>query len=236
MEAERTERLYSRLSSHYDLLFHDVFQPGRRKALEALELQSHERVLEVGVGTGLVLPLYPRSVEVIGIDLSEGMLEEARNRIVHLGLRGASVLRMDAAELEFEDATFDAILAPYVISVVSNPGKVVAEMARVCRPGGRIVIVNHFLSRNPLKGLLERLLTPLSVHVGFRLDTPLSVVLEEPRLRLEMKSRVNILGNWTLLRLRKAGPTDRSDRPADLEAPTSGYLRARPSSAGARHR
>src|SRR5262249_55673855 len=110
MEAERTERLYSRLSSHYDLLFDKVFQPGREAALSAMELRPGERVLEIGVGTGLVLPLYPRNVEVIGIDLSEGMLEEARYRIAQLGLRHASVLRMDAADLEFEDGAFDAIL------------------------------------------------------------------------------------------------------------------------------
>src|SRR2546422_7380630 len=87
MEAERTERLYSRISSHYDLFFDKVFQPGRRAALDAMELGPGERVLEIGVGTGLVLPFYPRTVEVVGIDLSEGMLEEARDRIVHLGLR-----------------------------------------------------------------------------------------------------------------------------------------------------
>lgn len=209
MEAQRTERLYSRLSSHYDLFFDEVFQPGRRAALEAMRLEPGERVLEVGVGTGLVLPLYPKSVEVVGVDLSEGMLEEARNRIVQMGLRHATVLKMDAASLEFEDGTFDAILAPYVMSVVSDPRKVLSEMRRVCRPGGRIVIVNHFLSRNPVKGSLERLLTPLSVHVGFRLDTPLSSVLEDPELELELKTKVNLLGNWTLLRLRKIPATGR---------------------------
>jgi len=207
MEAERTERLYSRISSHYDLLFDDVFQPGRRAALDAMELSPGERVLEIGVGTGLVLPLYPKTVEVVGIDLSEGMLEEARDRIVQLGLRRASVLRMDAADLQFEDGSFDAILAPYVMSVVNDPMRVLAEMGRVCRPGGRIVIVNHFLSRNPLKAALEKLLTPLSVHVGFRLDTPLASVLGEPALKLEMSKRVNLFGNWTLLRQRKAPPT-----------------------------
>ena len=203
MEAERTERLYSRLSGHYDLLFDRVFQPGREAALEAMELRPGESVLEVGVGTGLVLPLYPRSVDVMGIDLSEGMLEEARYRIAALGMRNATVLRMDAAKLDFADDSFDAILAPYLISVVSDPERVMAEMKRVCRPGGRIVIVNHFLSRNPLKASLEKLLTPLSVHVGFRLDTPVRCVTQDADLDLEMHRRVNLLGNWTLLRLRK---------------------------------
>src|SRR5438093_5835262 len=103
MQAQRTERLYSRLSSHYDLLFDKVFQAGREEAIRALELRSGERVLEVGVGTGLALPLYPRTVEVIGVDLSEGMLEEARDRINRLGLRHVSVLRMDAAAVPFQE-------------------------------------------------------------------------------------------------------------------------------------
>ena len=203
MEAQRTERVYSRLSSHYDLLFDKVFQSGREEAVRVLELGSGERVLEVGVGTGLALPLYPRTAEVIGIDLSEGMLEEARDRINRLGLRHVSVLKMDASAIQFEDGAFDAVFAPYVMSVVSDPKRVLSEMKRVCRPGGRIAIVNHFLSRNPLKASLEKVLSPLSVHVGFRLDTPLGV-LDDPDLEIEIKRRVNLLGNWTLLRMRKA--------------------------------
>ena len=114
---------------------------------------------------------------------------------------------MDASALQFQEAAFDAVLAPYVISVVSDPRRVLAEMKRVCKPGGRLVVVNHFLSRNPLKASVEKALTPLSVHVGFRLDTPLTTVLQDPGLTLEIKRRVNLFGNWTLLRLRKA--TDR---------------------------
>ena len=135
MEAQRMERVYSRLSSHYDLLFDKVFQSGREQAIRAMELRPGERVLEVGVGTGLALPLYPRTVEVVGIDLSEGMLEEARDRINRLGLRHVSVLRMDASALQFQEAAFDAVLAPYVISVVSDPRRVLAEMKRVSGQG-----------------------------------------------------------------------------------------------------
>src|SRR5262245_20963688 len=101
MEAHRTERLYSRLSSHYDLFFDKIFQSGREEAIRCLELTSGERLLEVGVGTGLALPLYPKTVEVIGIDLSEGMLEEARDRINRMGLRHVTVSRMDASVLQF---------------------------------------------------------------------------------------------------------------------------------------
>jgi phosphatidylethanolamine/phosphatidyl-N-methylethanolamine N-methyltransferase len=112
-------------------------------------------------------------------------------------------MRMDASSLQFPDASFDAVLAPYVMSVVSDPRRVLSEMKRVCRPSGRIVIVNHFLSRNPLKDSLEKALTPLSIHMGFRLDTPVGSVLDDPDLVLEVERRVNLFGNWTLLRLRR---------------------------------
>lgn len=202
--AERVERVYERLSSTYDLFFDGVFRPGRESAVRALQLKPGERVLEVGVGTGLALPLYPSSCEVLGIDLSEAMLAEAQERIDRQRLRNVSVLRMDAAALEFDDDTFDAVFAPYVISVVPDPAGVMGEIRRVCRPGGRIVVVNHFRSRNPVKASIERALSPLTVHLGFHLDTPVETVLRTPQLRLVRQERVNLLGNWTLMLLEKS--------------------------------
>jgi phosphatidylethanolamine/phosphatidyl-N-methylethanolamine N-methyltransferase len=204
--AERVERVYARLSARYDLIFDRVFQPGREAALRALSLQPGERVLEVGVGTGLVLPMYPKHCEVIGVDLSEPMLAEARERIARLGLRHVSVLKMDAAELQFDDETFDAVFASYVISVVPDPRRVMSEMRRVCRSGGRVAVVNHFLSQNKVKAAMERALSPLSVHFGFHLDTPVETVLRTPRLRPVQSERVNLFGNWTLLLLEKVAP------------------------------
>jgi phosphatidylethanolamine/phosphatidyl-N-methylethanolamine N-methyltransferase len=202
--AERMERVYERLSGTYDLIFDKVLQPGREEALRELALQPGERVLEIGVGTGLVLPMYPRDVEVTGIDLSDAMLAEAHERIVRHGLRHVSVLRMDAAALDFPDGSFDAVFAPYVISVVPDPARVMSEMARVCRPGGRIVVVNHFHSSNPVKAAVEKLFSPLSFYLGFHLDTPVSSVMDRPGLRLAARRRVNLLGNWTLLKFEKA--------------------------------
>jgi phosphatidylethanolamine/phosphatidyl-N-methylethanolamine N-methyltransferase len=201
--AERMERVYERLSSSYDLFFDRVLQPGREEALRVLQMQKGERVLEVGVGTGLVLPLYPKDCEVVGIDLSEGMLAEAHDRISRLALRHVSVHRMDAAQLQFPDGSFDAVFAPYVISVVPDPRKVMLEMERVCRPGGRIVVVNHFHSRNPLKAAVEKLLSPFSFYLGFHLDTPIATILDTPRLKLVKTQRVNLFGNWTLIQFEK---------------------------------
>ena len=199
------ERIYARLSGRYDLFFDRILQPGREVALKALGLEDGERVLEVGVGTGLVLPLYPHGCEVVGIDLSDAMLSEARERIARLGLWHVSVAKMDAARLHFPDGSFDAVFAPYVISVVPDPRKAMDEMQRVCREGGRIAVVNHFLSRNPIKAAVEKALSPLSMHLGFHLDTPLEIVLRTRRLKLIRTEKVNLFGNWTLTLLEKTG-------------------------------
>ena len=133
------------------------------------------------------------------------MLSEARERIARLGLWHVSVAKMDAARLHFPDGSFDAVFAPYVISVVPDPRKAMDEMQRVCREGGRIAVVNHFLSRNPIKAAVEKALSPLSMHLGFHLDTPLEIVLRTRRLKLIRTEKVNLFGNWTLTLLEKTG-------------------------------
>ena len=125
-------------------------------------------MLEVGVGTGINAALYPRDCPVTGIDFSSSMLEKARERIARKGVRNVRLLEMDAASLKFADDTFDIVYAPYLISVVPDPVAVAREMRRVCRPGGRIVILNHFRSPNPLGAWLERV--DLAVHGPHRLQ------------------------------------------------------------------
>ena len=201
--SRRTERVYGVLARVYDDFFDWALGPGRRRAVARLAALPGERVLEVGVGTGLSLPLYPAGCEVVGIDISEPMLDRARARLN--GLRGADVrlMRMDARSIKFPDAYFDKVLAPYVISVVSDPAAVVAEMVRICRPGGTIIVVNHFLSESRLLIPFERLVTPLSSWVGFRLDLPVETVSRAPGLALVSEERVNVLGLWRLLELRR---------------------------------
>jgi phosphatidylethanolamine/phosphatidyl-N-methylethanolamine N-methyltransferase len=157
------------------------------------------RVLEVGVGTGMNIGLYPHDARVVGIDLSQAMLDKARERLTRRDALHVSLLQMDAAELKFADATFDIVYAPYLISVVPDPVKVAREMRRVCRPGGRIIFLNHFISANPVVSRVERLISPLTVHIGFKADLDLGALLDQAGLSAASVEKVNFPRIWSLV-------------------------------------
>jgi phosphatidylethanolamine/phosphatidyl-N-methylethanolamine N-methyltransferase len=203
VDSRRVERVYSVLAWVYDAFFDWALGPGRRRAVERLPIHAGDRVLEVGVGTGLSFPLYPEHCRITGIDISDPMLERAVARLEARGRRGVTLRRMDARTLEFPDASFDHVFAPYVVSVVPEPERVLSEMRRVCKPGGTIVVVNHFRSEGLVLGFFERLLTPASQWIGFRLDLPIDVVRNAPGLELVHIERVNLLGLWRVLVLRR---------------------------------
>lgn len=202
-ESRRTERVYSVLARVYDGFFDWALGPGRRAAVTNLPVSPGDRILEIGVGTGLSLPLYPPSCHVTGIDITDAMLDRARARLDGLGRSGVELRRMDALSLQFPDGCFDAVVAPYVVSVVSDPSRVMAEAARVCRPGGVVAVVNRFRSRAPAMHQIDGWLTPATQWIGFRLDLPLETVTRVSGLRVERIDRVNLLGLWRLVWLRK---------------------------------
>ena len=203
MELPVIEKVYRRYAKRYDFYFGALFQPGRKAVINRMHCQPGERILEVGVGTGLSLPLYPSGVQVTGIDISEAMLARARARVARDQLEQVVVLlRMDAEHMDFRDDSFDKVVAMYVVSVVPSPAQLVAEMRRVCRPGGELYIVNHFQHANPLVAGIERLLAPLSRLLGFHPDFPLENFLQETGLEVSEQIPVNALGYWTLLRAR----------------------------------
>jgi phosphatidylethanolamine/phosphatidyl-N-methylethanolamine N-methyltransferase len=193
------DRVYAKLTPVYDLLFGPILQPGRITAIARMDLRPGDRILEVGAGTGINAPLYPRQCQVTAIDLSVPMLEKARERIARHGLRNVRLLEVDAAHLTFADESFDCVYAPYTISVVPDPVRVALEMKRVCRPGGRIVILNHFRSEGPLLSRIERALSPFTVHVGFKADLDMPALLARAGLRPISIEKVNVPRIWSLI-------------------------------------
>lgn len=193
MDIREVEHAYKRYARFYDLLFGAVFQPGRKAIIERMNCRPGERILEVGVGTGLSLPLYSKDVLVTGIDISRDMLAQAQARKVRDQLDNIEQLSvMDAENMEFEDDSFDKVVAMHVASVAPDPERLVDEMCRVCRPDGRIIFVNHFHSRNPVLCALESLISPLSPQLGFRPDFSLDRFLAKTGLKATSIQPVNI--------------------------------------------
>jgi len=201
MDLRDTIRTYGFLSGSYDFVFGPVFHPGRKEAVRVANDRPAQRILEVGVGTGLSLPYFRRDSQVTGIDISEEMLAKARRRVEREKLDHVQALHvMDAEHLEFEENSFDAVLALYVASVVPSPARFAAEMRRVCIPGGTIVLVNHFTSENWALRWMERRLAHLARHIGFHADFPLDAFLQDSRLSAREIRPSNLFGYWRLLR------------------------------------
>lgn len=197
------ERAYRRYARFYDLFFGAIFQPGRKAIVERMACAPGERVLEVGVGTGLSLPLYPKDVTVTGIDISRDMLAQAQARKIREQLDNVVELSlMDAEEMAFEDNSFDRVVAMHVASVVPHPERLVAEMRRVCKPNGHLFFVNHSHSHNPLLGGIESLLAPMSRQLGFRPDFSLEHFLDETGLVAMSSRHVDLLDFCTMVEVR----------------------------------
>ncbi len=199
VESDFVERVYDKLAIVYDLTFGPTLHPGRIQARDRMGLQAGDRILEVGVGTGINTSLYPKTCHVTGIDLSRPMLEKARERVAREKLTNVRLMEMDATALTFEDESFDIVYAPYLVSVVPDPVAVVNEMRRVCRTGGRIIILNHFRSSNPFLAAIERAISPMTIHIGFKADLDLPAFLAQAKLEPQSIEKVNIPRIWSLV-------------------------------------
>src|SRR3984893_14695348 len=179
MDLHDTLRTYRLFSGSYDIVFGPVFHPGRKDAVRIANDRPGQRILEVGVGTGLSLPHFRPDSRVTGIDVSAEMLAKARRRAEQRRLAHVAGLHvMDAETLEFPASYFAAVLSLSVASVVPTPERFAAEMRRVCIPGGTIVVVNHFTSENLLLRLTEKRLGRLARHIGFHADFPFHIFQE----------------------------------------------------------
>jgi phosphatidylethanolamine/phosphatidyl-N-methylethanolamine N-methyltransferase len=200
LEKRQVQRAYELLAPVYDFIFDWIFAPGRNAAVAQLGIQRSDSVLEVGIGTGLNLPLYPWSCQLTGIDLSQEMLDKAVERVQNLAMPNVTLKVMDATSLDFGENEFDKAVATYTISAVPDPVSVLREMRRVVKPDGTIVILNHFRSRRRLTGLAEDLMAPVCTRLGWKSNLAMEPLLEQVGLVPESVTHVNLFKGWRLVK------------------------------------
>ena len=200
LEKRQVKRAYKLYAPAYDLVFDWIFHPGREAAIRALGIEPGHHVLEVGIGTGLNLPIYPARCRLTGIDLSEEMLRKAHEKVAELGLTNVSLRPMDATVMEFDDNEFDSSVATYTISAVPDPVSVLREMRRVVTPGGSIVVLNHFRSERRVVGRIEDLVAPVCTRLGWKSNLPLVPLLKRVGLTPEFSAKVNLFNGWRLIK------------------------------------
>lgn len=199
MELESIKKIYAGYSSVYDALFKRFFYPRIKHAITYMDIKPGDRILDVGVGTGLSLSVFPRYCSVIGIDLSTEMLRKAREKIKENRLDNIRVMSMDAMSVGFRDDSFDKVFISHVVSVVPDPYKVMQEVKRVCRKGGQVVIVNHFKSKNKLVETVEKIINPVCKKIGWRSDLCLNEFIDKSGLNVKEKYMLKKLDFWHIL-------------------------------------
>jgi phosphatidylethanolamine/phosphatidyl-N-methylethanolamine N-methyltransferase len=211
IDKQTMAKAYARWAPVYDLVFGAVFERGRRASIEAAERacgSSGGRILDVGVGTGISLPDYSRGNRVVGVDYSEPMLRKAMERVVEHKLDNVETLAvMDAKHLGFPDASFDVVVAQYVITAVPEPEATLDEFARVLKPGGEIVLVNHIGAETGLRRAFEQWFSPVARRLGWRPEFPwarLARWAERDDVELIERRPMPPLGHFSLIRFGKA--------------------------------
>ena len=211
LDKDSVARTYNRWAPVYDMVFGPVFEKGRRAVIDAAE-QIGGRILEVGVGTGISLPEYSPDNQIVGIDISEMMLRKARERVAELGLTNIERLSvMDAANLEFADASFDVVVAQLVVTTAPDPEGTLDEFARVLKPGGEIVLLSRVGAEDGMRRKLEHLFAPAARKLGWRSEFAWERyevwVARTPGIRIAERRAVPPLGHFSVIRFRKDGPS-----------------------------
>lgn len=199
LHVDSIKKIYAGYSNVYDVIFKQFFYPRQRHVINTMNIKPGDRVLDVGVGTGLSLSLYPSSCNVTGIDLSAEMLKKAKEKIDKYRLTHINLMEMDASNLRFEDNSFDHVIATFVISVVPDPVKVISEMKRVCKKSGKIVIVNHFQSSNKFIAKIEEFINPLCCKIGWRSDLSLDELVSNADLEINYKYKLKKFDLWKVV-------------------------------------
>lgn len=203
MAEPHESRVYSDFAVIYDSVFGRAFLDHEHEVVESLNLRPGQRVLEVGVGTGISLGAYPPYVHVVGIDPSADMLTRAMKKVQESGWSHVELKQGDALKLDFPDNSFDDICTFHVISVVPDAVKMMQEMIRVCKPGGRIVIINHFGSENPFLYFLVSIMNPLTRYLGWTTRLRARHILDGHKIAVERNERVSRLSVHRVIVARK---------------------------------
>jgi phosphatidylethanolamine/phosphatidyl-N-methylethanolamine N-methyltransferase len=197
MQEASTKRIYDVHSMFYDATFGRLVARRVAKAIGHMNINPDDRVLDLGIGTGMSLNYYPKDRgRIVGVDLSSGMLREARKKIREQERTNAEVFQADAMKLPFADDSFDHVFISHVISVVSDPCRLVQEAQRVARPGSRIVIVNHFQSTNRFIAMLEKWLCPLCTKLGWRSDLALQDLVRATGCEIDYRYKLESIDLW----------------------------------------
>lgn len=198
--SEHIKKVYSLYAWIYDSFFGKIFEHGRYVAFNMMNVKPGETVLEVGVGTGLSLPLYPKESHVTGIDISQKMLEKAEGKKEYYGLTNVNLHNMDASSMAFADNAFDKVIASHVITVVPNPLKTLNEIKRVCKKDGEIFILNYTGCNNRIISRFEEFISPLRDKMGLGKHFDLDGLLRDAHLSIECERRVNFFDMCRLVK------------------------------------
>ncbi|MGH9820271.1 MAG: class I SAM-dependent methyltransferase [Pyrinomonadaceae bacterium] len=192
-------KIYGEFAPLYDKIFGKIFYTRLEKVIEDLDIPPGAKVLEVGAGTGTSFPAYPTHCEVTGIDLAPDMLARARKKIKENGWTHLNVMEMNALALEFAENTFDYVMAFHVVTVVPDPIQMISEAKRVCKPGGKIVIVNHFTTDVPVLGSVTEALDPITRWLGWRTNLRLKPFIQAADLKVDRAYKLSKTSLYTVV-------------------------------------
>jgi phosphatidylethanolamine/phosphatidyl-N-methylethanolamine N-methyltransferase len=196
MKESSTRSIYDLQSLFYDATFGRLVRRRIARAISHMNIKPGDRVLDLGIGTGTSLDFYPRHARVIGVDLSGGMLRECRKKLQQRRLAPATLFQANALELPFAGDIFDHVFMSHVISVVSDPYRLIMEAQRVAKPDARIVMLNHFQSTNRFIAMVEKFLCPLCTQLGWRSDLPLQDVVRRTGVEVDFRYKLESIDLW----------------------------------------